>query len=47
MNKWLILAGMLAVVASGCDSASVSQTTIESIAPENKATVTYNVAGMT
>jgi len=55
MNKLLTIVGLLAVLTLGCDSAptetsdasSANTTTLASIAPENKATATYGVSGMT
>lgn len=52
MNKLLTMVGLIAVLTLGCDSApSVSvggsDTSVASIAPENKATAVYTVTGMT
>lgn len=59
MNKLLTMVGLIAVLTLGCDSApsvsggggsteeAVNSTTLASISPENKATATYGVTGMT
>lgn len=48
------MVGMIAILTLGCDSAplvsdagSAVETTMASISPENKATATYGVTGMT